>query len=538
VRALFLLIGLEMRGWVRYLGRNLRTVKGAVLALVGLTFLVVWLVPMAVLPRHEAGFSSETLRLYGPLGLLAYCLINVLLTSGERAVYFTPAEVNFLFSGPFSRRQVLAYKITTTFLIGLPTALILTALLQIHAPWWLAAYVGLVLIFVFLQLFALAVNLVAVSIGASLYTRARKLTLTVALLAAVGLLVLPEGVGAAKARFLAWVEATQGTFVWQPLRWFIDAFLAEDLADLGKYAALALLVNLGLLGLVFALDAQYLEATAASSARIYAQLQRLRGRPGHGTEGRHAGVRLALPALPWWGGVGPTLWRQATTALRNWDRLLILIVVFALPMAGPLLAGPQTVGGGFGFAGTMAGFLLWLTLMLTTLVPFDFRGDVDRMALLKTLPLPAWRLALGQLLTPTLLVSVAQVLVLAGFQLSLPWRDPLLWVCAAFAPPLNFLLFALENLLFLLFPARLVATPGDFQAIGRNVLFLLVKVITLSVVGGVAIATGVVVYLATGPRLLPALASAWLLLAVAGACLVPLVAFAFQLFDVGRDTPP
>ena len=37
-----------------------------------------------------------------------------------------------------------------------------------------------------------------------------------------------------------------------------------------------------------------------------------------------------------------------------------------------------------------------LMAMLTVLAPFDFRGDVDQIALLKTLPAPAWRIARGR----------------------------------------------------------------------------------------------------------------------------------------------
>src|SRR5262249_26284058 len=135
-------------------------------------------------------------RRYGPAFLVLYCLVNVLLTSGERALYFNPAEVNFLFSGPFSRRQLLAYKITSSFVIALPSTLILAALLQVHASWFVAAYVGLVLMFLFLQLFAIAVNLLATTAGAQLYSRGRKLTL-VAVLVLLGLGVWQAGRGLA-----------------------------------------------------------------------------------------------------------------------------------------------------------------------------------------------------------------------------------------------------------------------------------------------------------------------------------------------------
>ena len=49
--ALWLLIGLQVRGWLRYLLRSLRTLKGALLALVGLAVFVPWLLASCPAPR-------------------------------------------------------------------------------------------------------------------------------------------------------------------------------------------------------------------------------------------------------------------------------------------------------------------------------------------------------------------------------------------------------------------------------------------------------------------------------------------------------
>src|SRR5205807_1771367 len=120
---------------------------------------------------------------------------------------------------------------------------------------------------------------------------------------------------------------------------------------------------------------------------------------------------------------------------------------------------------------------------------------------------------------------------------------------AAYAVPFNFLLFAMENLFFLLFPTRLAAaTPGDFQALGRNVLFLLAKMLVLTLVLFLAALAGVVAWLATGGTLVngqltggsatAAWLAGWPVVALCGTALLPLIAYAFHAFDVGRDTPP
>src|SRR5207253_1537733 len=84
------------------------------------------------------------------------------------------------------------------------------------------------------------------------------------------------------------------------------------------------------------------------------------------------------------------------------------------------------------------------------------------------------------------------------------------------------------------FPTRLAAaTPGDFQTMGRNVLFLLGKVLILSVVAGAALAVGALAALVSG-SVGVGVAAAWPVVVVAGAALVPLIALAFQAFAVGR----
>ncbi|HZY84192.1 MAG TPA: hypothetical protein VFE78_05145, partial [Gemmataceae bacterium] len=137
-----------------------------------------------------------------------------------------------------------------------------------------------------------------------------------------------------------------------------------------------------------------------------------------------------------------------------------------------------------------------------------------------------------------LLFTLMQCAALAAVLATSPRHREIVLACAAYTAPFNFLLFALENLLFLLFPTRLAAaTPGDFQTMGRNVLFLLGKVLVLAVVTTAALAVGAVAALVSGSVWVGAVA-AWPVVVAAGAALVPLIALAFQAFDVGRDTPP
>jgi Putative ABC exporter len=538
-RALWLLLGLQLRGWLRYLTRSLGTVKGALLAAVGLVVFLLW-VGSIFLARPTPSYTREQIQQYGPLALLLYCLLNVLSTSGERAIYFSPGEVNFLFPAPFGRRELLAYKLALSFLFSLPTALFMTFVFQVYATSFIAAFIGLLLVYQFMMLFVTALNLAASALGARLFTFSRRAAAAAAVVL-VALVVWQAGLAPGEGGVGEWVKKAVHTDVWrvasQPLSYFFDTFLSETLwPDLAWNALLALLVDMILLGVVFGLDADYLEASVAASARIYARLQRAR-RVGPAAAARGGTVRFSLPMAPWWGGAGPIFWRQLTTATRGAGRLLLATAVFGLAMTA-VWTGMRDESETTAFP-VLVGFGGLMMTFLTTLAPFDFRGDVDQMALLKTLPTPAWRLAMGQLLAPVLIFTLIQWSALAAVQWLSGRAEPLLLAAAAFAPVYNFVLFGVENLLFLLFPTRvMVTTPGDFQAIGRNVVSQFAKALGLGGAGIVAAAAGVVMYIATGSNLLAAGAAAWLAAVLFAATLVPLMGWAFRVYDVGRDAPP
>lgn len=550
--ALFLLLRLHLKSWGRYAGRSLGTVKGALLVLVGVLVFVP-IVLQVFLPGGH-GLKREIILENGPGFLLLYCLINVIFSSGERGIYFSPAEIQFLFTGPFSRRQLLGYKVVMLFLLGLPAAVILSLVTRIHSPSFLSAFAGVLLMLLFMNLVALTLNLLALTLDSRLYTRFRRILMLVLVVAAGTFLLVQGGSNWRQWQAGELLQRLQESTVWHvitwPLRSFFEVFLARDIGSLLYWTPLALAVNGVMLIVVFLLDANYLESAAAASARVYARLQRLRSGNILAGETRGGKVRFTLPMLPFWGGTGPILWRQLLTAMRGLGRLTFVFVLFGGMLIAPLAVTAGDKANTQSVLALVAGMTLWLTIMLTAMVPFDFRGDVDRVAVLKSLPILPWRLAVGQLLTPTLMLSCLQwlVLIFIGFVgIFLDGtpgegngRETLLVVaaCALFVLPFNFLLFGLENLLFLLFPVRLVAsTPGDFQAVGRNVLFMMAKMLGIGLVVFIAFLMGFVVYLVTRNMIL-ALAASWMVLVCSAVSLIPAVALAFRSFDVGRDTPP
>jgi hypothetical protein len=554
-RTLWLLLWLRFRGWQRRMRSSLYTTKGLLFALAGVLFLLPcmcgWIGSFFLLQADGDGTDRlEAVQRFGPLALLGMSLLNVVTASGERAVVaFTPAEVNYLFAGPFSRRQLLGFKL----LIQLLSLLVLSALMLLMSSFlrleagsiWLR-YLGIVLAMVFMQLLAVALGFLAAAIGARAFNRGRKLVLGLLL----GVLLFSflrlggEALQQNSQTLLIRLEQSVSLqAILTPFRWFILAITAERFwPDFAYYGGLGLAIDLGMLLLVFVLDVHYLESAAAASERIYAQLQRLRsGGPAAVMLRSTTRYRFHMPGLPRWGGVGPVAWRQLTTVPRS--RASFVLAMMLLPLlAIPVLASLNESLRDSPAPGLLLGAqVIALTVFLSPFVAFDFRGDLDHMDLLKSLPIGSVPLVTGQLLVPVLLISLIQGIGLIVIALSIEHAAVLQTAATAlaFVLPFNFLLFAVENLLFLLFPTRTVMPTGvDVQAMGRQALLTLAKMLGMGLVSTTAAMIGLVCYLLLGRSMVAAVTAAWLVVAGFAAGLVPLVAWAFRRFDVARDTPP
>jgi len=246
-------------------------------------------------------------------------------------------------------------------------------------------------------------------------------------------------------------------------------------------------------------------------------------------------VAWRAPQLPWLGGAGPIAWRQLTTAIRSIHGLFIFFLIILCVAAGPLLSKMQNSSEGTTIVIAQIGFF---TILFTRMLAFDFRGDLDYMDWAKSLPLRPVAIALGQLAAPVLFMTAIHLLFLSAVAAFSQGSRMMLLAAMLFSPPLNFVLFGVDNLLFLLFPFRAVATtPGDMQHIGRTMVEFFAKMFVLALCCGTAAALGAAAYWITGGSWIAALALSWLGLLACGCLLVPCIAWAFRKFDVATDTP-
>ena len=158
--ALSKLIVLSVKAGFRRLFRGAGSVRGAFLLLFTLGFLALMIGPSlaiaAMRGRPGGPVLTGWVEPYLPVMLFGLCLMFVFTAAGERALYFTPAEVDFLFPAPFQRRELLIYKLSKTLLGVLFMALIFSTSFLIYLPSWLSAFVGFFLTLAFVQLLAMA----------------------------------------------------------------------------------------------------------------------------------------------------------------------------------------------------------------------------------------------------------------------------------------------------------------------------------------------------------------------------------------------
>ena len=541
--ALLKLLQLQSRGFFRRIARGAQTPRRAVFLIIGVVVILCWLGPALVLRttmilavRHahpdQLGAWQHRFRAVAPLALLGVCLLTIVSSAGDKAIAFTRGEVDMLFPGPFSRRQLLGYKLLKSALIALLTGLLLSVALLPYSASWAACYVGVVLTLLFIQLFSTAGVLLGQTVGQRAQSLLRRVVLVAG--AGLGLLLLRHWV-AARGGMEALYEfrySELGRNLLAPFDPFGAAITAVSWSDLARSAAAAALIDLGLLAVVVLLDANYVEAAIGASRRRYAQIQRIRG-GSLLTSGVKGSASWQLPRAPWLGGAGPVAWRQATSAGRSARGFLLVLLVVAIAI-GPLFG---TALHSAGAAQTLAMIISWLTILLSGLLKFDFRGDLDHIDELKSLPLRPWALAVGQLVVPTVILTLAHVLLVTSVALAGAAHKEFLLVAALLAFPFNALLMATENLIFLLFPTRpAAASPGDFQVLGRQASQLAMKALTVGVGLGIALALALPLYALSG-SLAVMTTVAGFMLAAETVALVPLIAWAFNRFDPSVDTP-
>lgn len=474
---------------------------------------------------------SEQIMTFMPLSMLGLSLLTVLMTTGP-TFHFSPNEINFLFTGPFRRRDLILYKFGA-YVAGVTlTSVFVTLIAPPQTGSALAVFIATLLTLVFVQLNSAVIGMAGHTLDGSTLARIRwpatVLLCTIAVVAVLYAWVTPDrGIIDLLSEFR---HSWMGSIILIPYIVFAELFVATSVSQLALWVVVAVVINAALLRAVIVLDARTTDRSVAENARLSNRWDRIK--QGGSFFATQRTEMRSIRRAPILGGLGPIAWRQALNASRNSFKLFMVFVGLAACIApmSSALGAPVTEGH------TLMIIYVFIAFILPRNLICDFRGDLSRMEIYKTLPIAPWRICAGQLVVQVLLAyAVALTILVSAFVFEDIVTTQVALVAAAFALPLTLLIYALENTVHLLFPTKLVAMGrADFEFLGRSIVEFIAKSFFVFAAMAASGAVGLITFKTIGPTLfLPGLAC-WLTLTLFGLLMLVALQFAFQRFAVAE----
>jgi hypothetical protein len=528
---------LHRRALLRRLSRALKTPTGAIMAIIVLCFLVMVIGNSIFTAMSTDGVSRTKLLSIvldaAPLGLLAMTCFSVFTSAGDNVISFTPSEVDFLFPGPFTRKQLLVHKLTSTIKGNAAVSVFLSFVSAAMAPWWLSAFCAIFFSIMFIHSLTLVFSLIGQTVKSATFSIARK--------AVAGLMIALGGMAAASTvanlsapslsvAFRLFVDSTAGTILLAPYHPFVELFRSVAWLDAAFWASICGGIDIALLALALRLDANYLESAANATQRMDKLRQRA-ARSGGGAlvTGSMKTASWSVPRLPAINGFGSCTWLQLACGLRGSRAFLFFLSLVVVFWGIVVIALGRNISANK-LIGISIGALSYLSFLLSMNPPLGFRSCGEQIPWLKTMPLSEFAIGFGQTFGIALIISALQWLLVAILFAGLTPSVWFIWA-GAIALPLNFFMFGMDNLTFLLFPSQLKSgAPGDIVVMGRMMFQSLIKMIAMVSVAIPIGLIGAIFWIPT--RSIHAFpASALVTLIGADIGLVFLIAFAFRRFD-------
>ncbi|MBZ0256467.1 putative ABC exporter domain-containing protein, partial [bacterium] len=268
ISPLFYLIHLKNKAWFRRIFYSFFSIKRAIFTIVAICMILLWLLPQLFIAGREGLQPVESIRLYMPMFFLLFFTMNLATIQKEAALYFEPNEIGFLFAGPFSRRDLLLYKMSDYLKKLFFSALIFSVIAHRWSPYWITSFVGFFMLFSFMVLLDIAVVLFMQSSWMD-----RRLIWgfvgLIGIAAAVFFMVDLESVRTILdsnesnplTKYISAFHATWfGSILLAPFKVFAYLITARSLfPEWITYASIAVAINAGLIGIIFLLDKNYLE---------------------------------------------------------------------------------------------------------------------------------------------------------------------------------------------------------------------------------------------------------------------------------------
>lgn len=461
---------------------------------------------LAILFRESA--RLEDLRNWIPLGLLVYAVWHIFKTitnPPEEPFEWTGAEKEWLQAAPVSRSQLITYRLIAIFYAAVAKAACFSLVMIPDIPIWINGFVGMLLALVFVDLIRVCAELFWFSLARKGQLVLR--TLGVGMMTGMAIYVLVRCLIADRSAqqlsspaalllmqsLLHEVVALSTTMVGQGLRIPFEPFAnvvlaprldASYLMGLASSMAITALMILS----TFHLDRWMLGRGKRQErqrlARPRQKKSQNRVRFATWLWSKRTTKRLSSEQIPpRLGGAGSLLWRQLLGAWHYRSTLVVSLGAPILLCCIPLLANHSPF---VMLLNVVGGIVFYSFLLLPSALMLDFRRDIGRLVVLKSLPIGPWAVTAGQLAAPVLVCwgfqwTVLCIAVVSGSVVA--WQA----IGAGFLLlPINTLIFAMENYIFLVAPYRrnqegvdvFLRTILTFTA--KGILFAIAMALTLA----------------------------------------------------------
>lgn len=539
---------------------RLRTPRYAIAAAVGILYVVLLLSGAGDSPERAPG-ASPRLGLVGGLGLAITVVLWWLVGGVTRALAFQPAEVQLLFPAPVSRRQLLAYKVMRSQLPLLVNCLIWTLLsrswgVSLGAPLRFATVWGFFTILSLHRLGAALVltppvrggrraaaalgKLLAVAVGAGVVAGVAPGLLR---LGSAGFAEGMRGLGAA-------LSAPPAAYALAPFRLVTAPLYATSPAAwLGSFAVVVGVVLLHL-AWVLSMRVEFEEVAAMASADLARRITALKERRAGGAAVVRKGkpLRTRLPLAPLGPPAVALAWKNTVSLIRTGSVRMIVIVVAMLLVFSQVMASVPDGRRSAAMAIPFFGFAMMTLILGPSAIRNDLRQDLLRLASIKTYPLRGRAVVAGEMASPTLVLTLLEVVMLAIGYFALPASTRAMLaptdkaVLAIVSPvallAINAVSVGIQNGAALLFPGwvRLGPESAGFEALGQMMLMSVGSVVVLALSLVLPAGAGVAAYFLGLPLLgslagAAAAAAAVLVLAFEVGLLVSMLGGVFERTD-------
>ncbi len=445
--------------------------------------------------------TPETLQVIA--GVAALAMVIALLLSWaiprQAALAFSEAEIAFLFPAPVSRRMLIHYRILSSQLRLVFTAIFFTLIFRRGIT--LGHAVGWWVILATINLHFTGSSFVTTRLLNRTLTSVRQRNLTLAIVAVVLVALIVWGWSVFTlpgqsdfSSFVALGHYVTGQLEHGPMPWLLAIprltlapYLALDghsfLLALGPALAVLIAHYFWVLQSEVTFEEASISRAEKRAARVRAIQQGDWRSQGNAARSQRPPFALASTGRP----EIAFLWKNLFATIPIFRPIwLIVFAVFVLGLGTWIGHRPGLVAARSVIMGLSTALLVGLLLVGPQVARQDLRSDLKNADILKTYPLRGWQIVLGELLTPIFVLSSVNWLVLLGAALIAPgmgleWQTPQMRMAGAIGiavlvPPFCAIQLLVPNAAAVIFPAwvQTVSNRGEhgLDVMGQRIIFM------------------------------------------------------------------